>query len=352
MTYLFRTARCFAACNVFKRALTILSLTAALSVSISASAETVKVGVLRYVSSGGLFVALEKGYFKQSGLDLELKFFESAQAISMATASGDVDFGVTAYTAGFYNLAGKGALKIIAAQAQEHKGYEGNLVLASKTAYAKGLTSVDKLGGKSIAITQAGSSFHYQVGQIAAAKGFALKSVQFKPMQSLPNMIAALKGSQVDAIILAPHLAKPLLASGEAHQIGRVSDVADYQYGGLFTSTKVLENRLTMVEQFVRAYRQGAGDYVYALVSKDASGKIVYNATTDAVAKAIAKYVYPAEPAPQAIEKVKGSAFYIEPQARIDAEDIANQIKWLKEQGLVDAAVEAKNVLDLRFQPK
>src|SRR6266436_2144418 len=81
--------------------------------------EKVPVGVLRFVSSGPLFVAVEKGYFKQEGLDLDLKFFDAAQPIAVAVVTGDADFGLTAFTAGLFNLAGKGGLKIIAAQAKE-----------------------------------------------------------------------------------------------------------------------------------------------------------------------------------------------------------------------------------------
>src|SRR5882762_2383574 len=91
--------------------------------------EKVRLGSLRFVSSGAVFVALERGYFKAAGLDVAVTFFDAAQPIAVATASGDLDLGVTAFTGGFFNLAGKGALKIIAAQAKEAKGYEGNLVL-------------------------------------------------------------------------------------------------------------------------------------------------------------------------------------------------------------------------------
>src|SRR4051794_13483035 len=84
---------------------------AALTMSPGADAETAqkaKVGVLRLSSSAPVFIAQDKGYFKQAGLDIELKFFDAAQPIAVATASGDVDFGITAFTAGLYNLAGKG----------------------------------------------------------------------------------------------------------------------------------------------------------------------------------------------------------------------------------------------------
>ena len=87
------------------------------------AADRVSVGVLRFVSSGPLFLAVERGYFKEQGVDVDLKYFEAAQPIAVAAVSGDVDYGLTAFTGGFYNLAGQGQLKIIGAQSKEAKGF-------------------------------------------------------------------------------------------------------------------------------------------------------------------------------------------------------------------------------------
>ena len=56
--------------------------------------------MLRLSSSAPVFIAQDKGYFRDAGLDIELKFFDAAQPIAVATTSGDVDFGITAFTAG------------------------------------------------------------------------------------------------------------------------------------------------------------------------------------------------------------------------------------------------------------
>src|SRR5580698_8748209 len=82
-----------------------------------------KVGVLRLSSSAPVFIAQDKGYFRDAGLDIELKFFDAAQPIAVAVTSGDIDFGVTAFTAGLYNLAGKGTLKVIGGMSREKAGY-------------------------------------------------------------------------------------------------------------------------------------------------------------------------------------------------------------------------------------
>ena len=135
----------------------------ALSASVVARAEAplkAKVGVLRLQSSAPVFIAQEKGYFREVGLDVELKFFDAAQPIAVATTSGDVDFGITAFTAGLYNLAGKGTLKVIGGMSREKAGYPLIGYFASNKAYAAGLKTPKDLAGKRVAMTQVGSSFH------------------------------------------------------------------------------------------------------------------------------------------------------------------------------------------------
>jgi NitT/TauT family transport system substrate-binding protein len=312
------------------------------------SLETVKLGSLRFVSSGAVFVALERGYFKEEGLAVEPRFFDAAQPIAVATASGDLELGVTAFTAGFFNLAGKGALKIIAAQAKEAKGYEGNLVLASNAAWDKGFRNLGDFAGHSIGITQVGSSFHYQIGQIAAAKGIDIKKITIRPLQSLLAMGAALKTGQVDSIIIAPHLAHAMIENGDAKFMARYSDIDEYQFGGLFTTPKTISSRRPMLEGFVRAYQKGAADYAAALLSRDAEGKRVFDEKSDEVAAMIGKYVYP-DKVSKASRLVESSAFYVDSQARLDVADILKQIAWYEAQGLAEPGVDARAILDLSF---
>ena len=313
------------------------------------AADKVAVGVLRFVSSGPLFLAVERGYFKTENLDADLRYFEAAQPIAVAVVSGDVDYGLTAFTGGFFNLAGKGVLKIIGAQAKEQKGFEGNAVLVSRAAWDKGFRRLEDFPGHSLGITQIGSSFHYQIGQIAAARGFDIKTVDLKPLQQLGVMIAALKGSQVDAIIIAPHLARPLIETGDARLLGWYSDIDEYQFGGLFTSTATATNKRPQTQAFVRAYQKGTADYAAAFLKRDASGARVFDAASDAAAAQIAPYVYPGEPLSSAVGKVKASAFPADANARLDVSDIYKQIDWMKGQGLVDQSVDPAKVLDLSY---
>src|ERR1700755_1862807 len=202
-----------------------------------------KVGVLRLSSSAPVFIAQDKGYFREAGLEVELKFFDAAQPIAVATASGDVDFGVTAFTAGLYNLAGKGTLKVIGGMSREKAGYPLIGYFASNAAYAAGLKAPKDLAGKRIAVTQVGSSFHYSLGLLADKYGFKLADIKVMPLQSLSNAAAALKGETVDAALLPVSTARTLMDADGAKLLGWVGDETPWQLGAVFASPKTLANK-------------------------------------------------------------------------------------------------------------
>ena len=307
----------------------------------SAAADAVTVAALRFVSSGPVFIAKEKGYFAAEGLDVTLKFFDAAQPVAVAIASGDADFGSTGFTAGLFNIAGKGALKVIGAQFSEVKGFEGNALLVSSKAHNEGVTSIDKLKGHSFALTQTGSSFHYMIGRMAAGAGVDLASISLKPLQSIGNVVGALKSGQVDSAILPSFIARPLIASGDVKLVAWVGDLAPYQGGALFTSAKTISERRAVVEKFVRAYQQGIADYRAAFI--DRTGKEAE------VVALIHKYVYIDEDAAKAHPKIKDGALYITAEGQLDGKDVAAQVEWYKAQGLVDKTVDVATFLDFSF---
>jgi len=327
---------------------------AALAIATAAPAlaqpmDKVAVGALRFVSSGGLYLALERGYFRDERIELDVKFFEAAQPIAVAIASGDIQFGLTGVAGGTLNLAGKGALKIIASQGAERKGVKGNTLVVSNDAWAKGITSYEKMEGASVAITQVGSTFHYQLGQIAEAKKFPIEKIAMKPLQSLPNMIAAVKTGQVDAAILPPHIAGPMAARGEVRVIGPLSDIGNYGYGALFAAPKVVADNRGLAERFVRAYQKGLKDYNDALMRTDASGARVADELAVRAGTQIGKYVYPSDQPAEAAKKVIDSAVFCDPTGKIDVADLERQIAWFKKEKLVDASVDGKTFIDTSF---
>ena len=317
----------------------------ALSASAVARAEEplkAKVGVLRLQSSSPVFIAEDKGYFREAGLDVELKFFDAAQPIAVATTSGDVDFGITAFTAGLYNLAGKGTLKVIGGMSREKAGYPLIGYFASNKAYADGLKTPKDLAGKRVAVTQVGSSFHYSLGLLADKYGFKLSDVKIVPLQSLSNAAAALKGETVDAALLPVSTARKLMDDGGAKLLGWVGDETPWQLGAVFASPKTLANK-ALVTKLLTALARADREYRDVILSTVKGGKAAINDKTKPLLEIIAKYTN------LSVEQVVGNCAYVDADGKLDVKNVDNQIKWLQAQGFVDKGFDANAIIDKDF---
>jgi len=331
------------------RALALLSLAAAvLLIALPArAAEALRIGLLHTLSPAPLYIAMERGYFRDEGLDASFRFFESAQPIAAAAVSGDIDVGVTALTGGFFSLAGRGTLKVIGGALHEQRGYEGTAILASRKAYDAGLTSLARLGGHSFGITQFGSSFHYMIGRIAEHEGFDLKSLTLRPLQQVGNMVAAVRTGQVDATMAIASMANPLQATGEARIIGWAGDVVPYQITAVFAPSRTLTERPDALHRFTRAYQRGVADYRDAFLRMDAAGKPVRDEKAAALIPLLQKYVYAGDP--EGAQKISEGVGYYDEGGRLDVQDVAAQLRWFTEQGLVKGHIDPADVIDTRF---
>lgn len=319
-------------------------LTAPAPAAAAEGTDRIVVGALRFTSSAPIFIAYERGYFADEGLDVEFSFFQGAQPVAVAIASGDVDFGLTALTGGFFNLARNGTLKVIGGHFHEVPDHEGSAVLASNAAFEAGLTSPEALAGHSLAITQVGSSFHYMAGRIAEAAGFPLSEISLKPMQKVGAMIGALKSGQVDSMIIVPHIAHALDEAGAAKIIGWVNAYAPYQVTTLFTSTANVEDRPALVERFVRAYQRGIADYRAVMLDKDADP-----AATEDMTRLIHRYVYTDRPYDEAAPSIQAGVIYVNEDARLNVGDVAAQLRWFQDQGLLATDFDYTDIVDTRF---
>jgi NitT/TauT family transport system substrate-binding protein len=311
--------------------------------------DVVRLGLLHTLSPAPFYIAQERGYFRDQGIDLTFRFFDAAQPIAAAAVSGDIDIGVTALTGGFFNLAEKGTLQVIGGGLHEEKGYEGAAILVSDKAFDAGLTSLAKLAGHSFAITQYGSSFHYMVGRIADVEGFDVKTVTLRPVQTVANMLAALQSNQVDATIAIGSQAKPLVAAGQAHILAWAGDIVPYQLTAVFTTPAMIAGKPDLLKRFAAAYKRGVADYREAFLRIGPDGHPVVDAGADTVIPLLTKYVFTGDP--NARQKILEGVGYYDKDGALDVKDVINQIAWFKAQGLVKGDRDPASMLDTQFLP-
>jgi NitT/TauT family transport system substrate-binding protein len=317
----------------------------AASLAPALAADKIKVGILPLTSHAPDIIAGGKGYFAKQGIDASFITFLAAQPMAVAIASGDVDFGITAITAGLISLADKGAVKVIGGALEEAPGVEGEKIIVSKKAYDEGVTTPAKLKGRTFGITTAGSSFQYMAHKIAQKEGFADSDMQLKALQKVPTVIAALKSGQIDAWSIVPNIADALTKGPGVVQIGKISDyIPNYQVTTVFTSAANVEKKPDLVKRFLAAFSQGVADYNAALVEKTMSKD-----DTDAIVKMIHQYVYASMPLDKAAPRIRAGAMRISPDATLNLESVKDQHDWFKAEKMVPADISMAKLVDTRF---
>lgn len=302
----------------------------------------VKVGALRFTSHSGSFIAFERGYFAEAGLDVEFEFFQAAQPMAVAIASGDIDYGVTAISGGLISLADKGAVKVIGGALREEAGIDGQKYLISDASYQAGIKTLKDLNGKKYAVTQAGSSFHYMGAKMAAAEGIGLS---FTPLQKVGAIIGAMKSGQVDGWSIVPHIAKPLAKAGAWHIVGNVADyIPDYQVTTVFTSANNAANERGKTESFLAGFSKGVDDYAAAMIDKS-GGEDGVNEMVDL----IHKYVYTDRPREKAAGSIINGTMRLSEGAALNLASVQDQLSWFQSEGLVDGGITLDTLVDSSY---
>jgi NitT/TauT family transport system substrate-binding protein len=213
--------------------------------------------------------------------------------------------------------------------------------VVQKDLYDGGLRTIADLKGKRIGITTLGSTFHYSLGNILEKSGLKLDDVRVVPLQTMPASIEALKGKQVDAILLP----QPFPGTAEAQGFGKilfwVGDLHPWQTVAVFYSRKFAADRQRGVA-FMKGYVK-ASRYYYDAVLVQKDGRPAPGANYDEVVRVTAKYT---EAKPEVIRL--GFPFQ-DRNARLLVTDIERQMKWWTDNGFMKRTIPLKGIVDTSF---
>jgi NitT/TauT family transport system substrate-binding protein len=121
----------------------------------------IRIGLVRLISSGPIFIAEARKLFEKVNLEAELKYFADGALAMPALVAGELDLTATTLNAGLFNTVAKGApFKLILDRGSEKPGHGSMTIVASNSMYEQGYRSANdgaKLNGKTIAIQAPGS---------------------------------------------------------------------------------------------------------------------------------------------------------------------------------------------------
>lgn len=140
-------------------------------------------------------VAREAGYFTKYGVDFDLSYINSSTNAIAAMVAGDVALISAAGSAVVSSVAGGGDAVMIA-------GFVNKMIF--RVIAAPGITSIDQLKGKTIAVTRIGTADYFAWQTIAAHQGWKTTDLNFIAAQDPAGQVAVLKSGNAAAIAVSP----------------------------------------------------------------------------------------------------------------------------------------------------
>lgn len=208
-----------------------------------------------------LYVAIEKGYFAQQGLEVELITTPGGVSSFAVLAGGNAEIVVGGLGAALFNAAARGLdFKVVGPVHMEKPPVSTPLVV-SKRAYDSGeIRSIRDLRGKRVSVNVLGSATEFWANAALLKGGLSLADVQLVAV-NFPDVPAALANGAIAAGLLGEPLAT--LAEDQG-QIVRLSEdfINGVQVTALYYSGAFMRSQPAAANGFMVAWLQ-ACRYLY-----------------------------------------------------------------------------------------
>src|SRR5579871_3301129 len=225
--------------------------------------ETVRIGIARSVSNGAELIAIQKGYFREVGIKVEIDDIDTSANTIALLATNRLQIVAGGVSAGYFNAIEKDLpVTIIADRVSTPIGH--NLMLRPDL---KGkITSLAQLKGKVIASNGAGSVSTYEVGKMLETAGVAISDVDVKifPFTQMP---VAFANKAIDAGIVIPPFVSQFLEQGIAVGFAEPDVLvkpAPMTIAVIMVNTDWAKKDPDVVRRFYTAYLRGVRDYCNA----------------------------------------------------------------------------------------
>jgi NitT/TauT family transport system substrate-binding protein len=233
----------------------------------------VKVGVLGLLTEAGIYIGLEKGYFREEGLELELIHFARAAEQMVPLGTGEMHFGVGAPDASLFNSVARDVeIKLVAPNGVSNDDETAGWLAVRQDLIDSGRyrTPADLKG---LRIAQSGnlSIATIRLERILNAAGLTMDDADVAQVP-YPDMVAALTNKALEAAVLAEPFVTAGKARGVASPVVRLAEV----FPGVILQALILspvfaKDQPEAAKRFVTAHLRGQRDYYRAFIKHESS---------------------------------------------------------------------------------
>jgi NitT/TauT family transport system substrate-binding protein len=217
-----------------------------------------------------ILLALDRGYFAEQHIDLEIsKLTGSSATLMPLLARGDLQIAPIPVSGAFFNQFASGFdIKLIASAMTTHPGWQDmSWILVRQDIWdAGGIRQPADLKGHRIELGPDGSPLMALMLGVLRMGGLSLKDVSsVQHVRSQGDMLASLRNNAVDVIGVPEPAASQLQKDGLGHKFLSVQDVnPGTQELFIAASGKVITEHRDLVRHFLVAYLKGEQDVLAA----------------------------------------------------------------------------------------
>ncbi len=222
--------------------------------------EVVRMSDAKVLATAPVYVALEKGYFREQGIDLQLETTAGAADVVPFLATGDLDLALGATTVGLFNAFERGAdIRIIApAGIMTLEDSPLPLVVRKELVDSGEVRGPVDLRGRKVAMNTRGASPEYILSKVMEGVGLTVNDLDLVTVP-FPDMPAALSNGSIDAAVAAEPSATRAVSLGVGVKLVK-EVVPGRMTTAIIASGKMLRERPDVVRRLLLAYMKGTRD--------------------------------------------------------------------------------------------
>ncbi len=240
-----------------------------------------KMRVALATEEAGNFIAVEKGFFREVGLDVELVTTQGTPGeVIPLLAVGELDLFSGAIVAALVNAKAQGVdVTVVAGEGALRRGNVYHAYAVRKELYDQGVRTVADLRGRSLAMPSDAGIDLLELKLVLESGGLTLEDIQMQLIR-LPDMPAALQNGAVEAAeLVEPYLTIATKQLGAGVPIvggdALIDIIGDnFPISVIVAGPPMVKDR-PLLEAFLVGYLKGARYYLEALQNQEIRAEVI-----------------------------------------------------------------------------
>ncbi len=296
----------------------------------------VNVAFVQSIGNAGIYVALERGYFQEQGLEVETHNFRSTAEFMPALARGDIQVGTADINAGFLNILGREVdLRFVADRGTTPPG-AGWYAVMVRSGIADQFHDYRDLAGRTVSLSFEGAFNHWLLGVMLERGGLTFDDVNVTFIPPA-DVAAALANGTLDVIPTFEPTNTVLIENGWAVRWRGVDEILpNAQIVVIAYAPRFAEEKPEAARRWMLAYLKGVREYNDAYhkgINRDAVVQMLTQATAVKDSAMWNKMVWPA----------------LHGDGTINVASIRQGEEWFLKQGMVRQRADLDRFVDPSF---